>query len=137
MNSFIPEDKILLSQTFSLPDAPPPAAGYSPVVSRGPLLAISGQVPFLPGRLQGPVPEIREQARTVFAYLVRLLETAGGAVSDVLVVRVYLAREQDFSVMNEVFDEVFGKVRPARTTVWVNLPGGLLIEADVLAVTGS
>ncbi|MEA5360325.1 RidA family protein [Amycolatopsis sp., V23-08] len=127
----------MLSQTFSLPDAPPPAAGYSPVVRRGPLLAISGQVPFLPGRLEGPVPGFREQARTVFGYLVQLLETAGAGVPDVLVVRIYLAREQDFPVMNEVFDEVFGEVRPARTTVWVDLPGGLLIEADVLAVPGS
>ncbi|MFG1643788.1 RidA family protein [Amycolatopsis sp. NPDC049252] len=136
MNSFFPEDK-MVSQTFSLPEAPPPAAAYSPVVRRGPLLAVSGQVPFLPGRIQGPVPGIREQARTVFAYLVQLLETAGAAVHDVLVVRVYLAREQDFAIMNEAFDEVFGKVRPARTTVWVDLPGGLLIEADVLAVAGS
>ncbi|MGW8487961.1 RidA family protein [Streptomyces sp. NPDC055886] len=127
----------MLSETFSAPGAPAPAARYSPVVRRGPLLAVSGQVPFVPGRLDGPVPGFREQARAVFTHLQELLGTAGAAVSDVLTVRIYLAREEDFAAMNELFDEVFGDVAPARTTVWVHLPGGLLIEADVLAVVGA
>jgi 2-iminobutanoate/2-iminopropanoate deaminase len=127
----------MLSQTFSALGAPAPAARYSPVVRRGQLLAISGQVPFLPGQLDGPPPGFREQARTVFTYLQELLETAGAGVSDVLMVRLYLAREEDFAAMNEIFDEMFGDVRPARTTVWVNLPGDLLIEADILAVVGT
>ncbi|MFF9143381.1 RidA family protein [Streptomyces sp. NPDC014861] len=127
----------MLSQTYSAPGAPAPAARYSPVVRRGPLLAVSGQVPFLPGRLDGPAPGIREQARAVFTYLQELLEAAGADVSDVLMVRIYLAREEDFAVMNELFDEVFGDVRPARTTVWVHLPGELLIEVDLMAVVGA
>jgi len=126
----------MLSQTFSVPGAPAPAARYSPVVRRGPLVAVSGQVPFLPGRLDGPAPGIREQTRTVFGCLLELLGAAGATVSDVLTVRLYLAREEDFAAVNEIFDEVFGDVRPARTTVWVHLPGELLVEADVLAVVG-
>jgi enamine deaminase RidA (YjgF/YER057c/UK114 family) len=116
---------------------PPPAARYSPVVRRGPFVAVSGQVPFLPGRLEGPAPGIREQAETVFGYLKDLLESTGAGLADVLTVRIYLTREEDFAAMNQVFDRVFGEVAPTRTTVWVHLPGEILIEADVLAVVGS
>jgi len=126
----------MLSRTYSVPGAPSPAALYSPAVRRGALLAVSGQVPFLPGRLEGPAGDIREQARAVFGHLQQLLELAGAGLGDILMVRIYLTREADFAGMNEVFDEVFGEVRPARTTVWVHLPGELLIEADVLAVVG-
>lgn len=124
------------SQTFSVPGAPPPSAQYAPAVRRGRLVAVSGQVPFLPGRTDGPPPGFREQAEAVFDYLRQLLEAAGASVSEVITVRIYLAREEDFPVMNEIFDKVFGEVRPARTTIWVHLPGGLLIEADALAVIG-
>ena len=126
----------MLSQTFSVPGAPEPSARYSPAVRRGQVVAVSGQVPFLPGRIDGPPPAFREQAEAVFDYLRQLLEEAGAAVSDVITVRIYLAREEDFPVMNEIFDKVFGEVRPTRTTIWVHLPGGLLIEADALAVIG-
>lgn len=124
------------SQTFSVPGAPEPSAQYAPAVRRGQLVAVSGQVPFLPGRIDGPPPGFREQAEAVFSYLQQLLEAAGASVSDVITVRIYLAREEDFPVMNEIFDKVFGEVCPARTTIWVHLPGGLLIEADALAVIG-
>jgi 2-iminobutanoate/2-iminopropanoate deaminase len=41
--------------------------------------------------------------------------------------------------MNEIYDAWFSKVEgpyPARTTVYVGLPAGLLIEIDALAVLG-
>ena len=36
--------------------------------------------------------------------------------------------------MNEVYAEFFSDPPPARTTVYVGLPGDLLVEIDVLAV---
>lgn len=123
------------SHTFDSTDAvPAPAANYALAVRRGPILAVSGQVAFLPGQLLGPAPDIEAQARVVFDNLRHVLSLAGATFADVVMVRIYLAHEEDFGVLNAVFNEVFDKVRPARTTVWVHLPGGLLVEVDLLAV---
>jgi enamine deaminase RidA (YjgF/YER057c/UK114 family) len=77
-----------------------------------------------------------EQARRVFSHLRYVLDSAGASFDDVVMVRAYLAREEDFPALNAVFDETFKTPFPVRTTVWVHLPGGLLIEADLLAVVG-
>ena len=115
---------------------PAPAAHYSPAIRRGPVLAVSGQVPFMPGAVPAgsEPPGFEEQARQVFANLASVLGSAGSSFDDVIMVRVYLAREEDFATLNAVFDETFSAPYPARTTVWVHLPAGLLIEADLLAV---
>lgn len=113
---------------------PKPAAQYAMAVRRGPILAVSGQVAFVPGQMDGPLPGIEAQTRTVFTNLGHVLATAGSSFADVVMVRVYLAHEEDFEVLNTVFNEVFAESQPARTTVWVYLPGGLLVETDLLAV---
>jgi enamine deaminase RidA (YjgF/YER057c/UK114 family) len=53
--------------------------------------------------------------------------------------RVYLTDVEHFAEMNEIYDAYFaeqGLTAPpaARTTVYVGLPPGLLIEIDALAV---
>jgi len=118
---------------------PTPAAHYSPAIRRGPILAVSGQVPFMPGSLPDGAepPGIEPQARAVFNNLAQVLQSAGASFADVVMVRIYLAREEDFAAMNAVFNEVFAAPFPARTTVWVRFPGGILIEADLLAVVDS
>lgn len=114
-----------------------PAANYSPAVRRGGIVAVSGQIAFAPGSYgPGGAPGIQEQARLVFDNVRRLLEAAGSSFSEVIMVRVFLTREQDFAAMNAVFNETFTEPYPARTTAWGHLPGGLLIEADALAVSG-
>lgn len=131
------ETKVMKSTAFDGGSrVPTPAARYSPAVRRGPILAISGQVPFMPGSLlagEAP-PAFEEQVRAVFTNLSNVLESAGASFDDVVMVRVYLAREEDFPVMNAVFNETFTDRFPARTTVWVHLPAGILVEADLLAV---
>ncbi|MFE3319304.1 RidA family protein [Nocardia sp. NPDC059195] len=123
------------STVYSAPGVPAPAANYSPAIRRGPVLAVSGQVAYLPGQLTGPPMGIEDQARAVFGNLRAVLAAAQASLSDVVMVRIYLAREEDFATMNKVFDETFAPPFPARTTVWVTLPAGLLIEVDLLAVT--
>jgi enamine deaminase RidA (YjgF/YER057c/UK114 family) len=56
-------------------------------------------------------------------------------------VRVYLTDTDHFAELNEIYNEYLESQDlkappPARTTVYVGLPKGLLIEADALAVLG-
>lgn len=118
--------------TTTAPGLPHPAGPYSHVAAAGGLYFASGQAGAdAEGRL---ADGIAEQARQCFANLLSALEAAGLAETDVVKVNVYLTDVADFAAMNEAYAAAFSEPYPARTTVYVGLPPGMLIEADVVAV---
>ena len=124
--------------------AAPPAA-FSHGVRKGNILQVAGQVAFLPaeeGRLCAVAgPGLREQTLQTLANVKAVLTEGGASWDDVMMIRVYLTDTAHFAEMNEFYDAYFAEqalTRPpaARTTVYVGLPPGLLIEIDALAVLG-
>ncbi|GGK15397.1 reactive intermediate/imine deaminase [Streptomyces camponoticapitis] len=122
-----------------------PPAKFSHGVRKGNILQVAGQVGFLPA-VPGEAPTVagptlREQTLQTLANVKSVLEAGGASWDDVMMLRVYLTDVAHFAEMNEIyntyFDEQNLKDAPAaRTTVYVGLPAGLLIEIDALAVLG-
>ncbi|WP_329207924.1 RidA family protein [Streptomyces sp. NBC_00683] len=125
-----------------------PPAKFSHGVKKGNILQVAGQVGFLPadrdgtGRAPTPAgPTLREQTLQTFANVKAILEEGGASWDDVMMMRVYLTDVDHFAEMNAIYNAYFeeqGLKAPAsaRTTVYVGLPAGLLIEIDALAVLG-
>ncbi|MFI9648650.1 RidA family protein [Streptomyces sp. NPDC052040] len=122
-----------------------PPARFSHGVRKGNLLQVAGQVGFLPaeeGRPPVPAgPTLREQTLQTLANVRAILEEGGACWDDVLMIRVYLTDVDHFAELNEIYDAYFdeqGLTGPpaARTTVYVGLPAGLLVEIDALAALG-
>ncbi|MFI6939593.1 RidA family protein [Streptomyces sp. NPDC050418] len=122
-----------------------PPAKFSHGVKKGNVLQVAGQVGFLPhedGKPPTPAgPTLREQTLQTFANVKAILEEGGATWDDVMMMRVYLTDVDHFAEMNEIYNAYFeeqGLKAPAsaRTTVYVGLPKGLLIEIDALAVLG-
>src|SRR5262245_11236318 len=63
-----------------------------------------------------------------------VLEAGGATLDDIVMCRVYLTVVAHFGEMNDAYREYFEESFPARTTVYVGLPEGLLVEIDALAV---
>ncbi|WP_031468906.1 RidA family protein [Sciscionella sediminilitoris] len=123
----------MAKQAFSSPNAPSPAAKYSPAVRKGNMLQISGQVGFDPsGTLVGD--SVDAQTRQAFANVNTLLAEAGASIDDVIMLRVYLTDPGHFAEMNAAFAEYVTEPFPARTTVYTGLNPGILVEIDALAV---
>lgn len=78
-----------------------------------------------------------KQARFAFENLVTLLADAGGSVGDIGHMKVYL---KDRSAYREHVDEQWLAMfpdpddRPARHAIEADLPGGLLLQLEVIAV---
>ena len=121
---------------ISTAKAPRPAAAYSQGVRKGGILQVAGQVPVDPatGLIVGET--VGEQTRQALDNIRAVLEEAGSGFEDVVMLRVYLTRREDFAAMNAVYDEYVREPYPARTTVFVGLAEGLLVEIDALAVVG-
>ena len=109
-----------------------PAAPYSPVVVSGDLVYTAGQVGFdESGQLTAD--EITGQTRQAFENLVACLRAGGCEPADVIKVNAYLNDLGDFAAFNEVYRATFQEPYPARTTVGVSLPGGILVEVEAIA----
>jgi 2-iminobutanoate/2-iminopropanoate deaminase len=117
--------------------APRPVASFSQAVQAGNLLQIAGQVGVDPETDALVGATIEEQTRRTFDNLVAVLEAAGASLRDVIMVRVYLTDRAHFGPMNEIYSDYVQEPFPARTTVFVGLAEGMLVEIDALAVIGS
>ena len=121
-----------------MPHTPAPAsvAGhYSPVVSHGGLLYVSGQLPITPGFPPQPALPFETQARIALDNLFAALAQAGARPGDLLKVTVYLVGAHRWDAFNHIYAERLGLARPARTVVPVpELHFGLLVELDAIAV---
>ena len=109
-----------------------PVGPYSPMVRAGEWLVCSGQLGLADGVLVGG--GVRGQAGQALANVRALLEGQGAAMTDVVKTTVFLAHMDDYRVLNEVYAEVFGDHRPARSAVGVSaLPMGALVEIEAWA----
>ncbi|MGW1956651.1 RidA family protein [Streptomyces sp. NPDC001920] len=122
-----------------------PPARFSHGVKKGNILQVAGQVGFLPaaeGQPPTPAgPTLREQTLQTLANVKAILQEGGASWDDVMMIRVYLTDVAHFAEMNKIYDSYFEEQRltqppAARTTVYVGLPAGLLVEIDALAVLG-
>lgn len=114
--------------------APRPVAAYAQDVRLGTLLQVAGQGPADPGTGAYVEGGVVEQTRRTMRNVEAILGAAGTSFDDVMMVRVYLARVADFPGLNTAYSEFVSERYPARTTVYVGPPEGMLVEVDVLAV---
>jgi enamine deaminase RidA (YjgF/YER057c/UK114 family) len=119
-----PEKKVHWSQG----KRPEKQALFSPMVSYGNLLFISGIGAHFEGDIKAHTAHVLEEIK-------KKLEAAGSSMEKVLKVNVYLNDLKDYTAMNEVFLGKFGPDPGVRTTVACagGIPGNSLVEIDCIA----
>ena len=108
--------------------APEKQALFSPAVSYGNLLFISG----IGAHFEG---DIKAHTDHVLKEIQKKLEDNGSSMEKVLKVNVYLNDLKDYAAMNEVFLGRFGPEPGVRTTIAAagGIPGSSLVEIDCIA----
>ncbi|GAA1562433.1 Rid family hydrolase [Kribbella hippodromi] len=130
-------DKTAVSTT----DAPPPMPVFSQGVRKGNILQVSGQGSVDPasGEFVG-TGDVKAQTTRVLQNIEAILKAGGASLDDVVMLRVYLTKREDFTLMNEAYADFVSTrtpsgVLPSRTTVFTGLPlPDMLVEIDALAV---
>jgi 2-iminobutanoate/2-iminopropanoate deaminase len=120
------------SPIFLPADIPLPAGAYSPAVRAGDFIYVSGQVPknLRTGEITGTT--VTEQTEQVLANIRTTLAAAGADLSHVVSATLYLADENDWPTVNELWKAAFTAPYPSRTTVGAALRG-ILVEISVVA----
>jgi 2-iminobutanoate/2-iminopropanoate deaminase len=122
-------------ERLTVAGAPKAGGPYSTVVRAGDFLFVSGQGPVdaATGEMQSEL-STPEQTRLVLKHIQTILRGAGADLKDVVKCSVFLHDVRDFTGMNEVYAEVFGENKPARTTVATGMVAeGMKVEIDCIA----
>jgi len=115
---------------ISTPLAPAAIGTYSQAVRVGDTVYLSGQIGLDPQSMQ-LAKGIEAQIIRVFDNLKAVVEAAGGTLSDVVKLNVYLTDLTHFAKVNEIMARYFSEPYPARAAVGVKeLPCGALVEAE-------
>lgn len=113
----------------------PAQGGYSQGTQAGNLIFVAGQVGAdASGKLTGDAG-MAAQTRQTIANVAAVLAEAGAALADVVSATVYVKNFNEYKVFDQVWQECFGRHKPARATVQAELViPQLLVEIQAIAV---
>ena len=115
-------------------EAPNAIGPYSQAVRVGDTVYLSGQIPLDPQTMELVEGDIGARARRVFDNLTAVMQEAGGSLSDIVKLTIYLVDLEQFGQVNEVMAKYFDAPFPSRATVAVAaLPKGAPIEVEAVA----
>jgi reactive intermediate/imine deaminase len=119
-------------QTF---DAPQAIGTYSQAVKVDRTVYLSGQIPLDPETMNIVEGDIKAQIIRVFENLKAVAQAAGGDLSDVVKLNVFLTDLAYFPIVNEIMLRYFHEPYPARAAIGVAaLPKGAEVEMDAIMV---
>ncbi|MEM9601497.1 MAG: RidA family protein [Pseudomonadota bacterium] len=115
--------------------APSAIGAYSQAVRTGNTVYISGQIPLDPASMTVVEGGIDAQIRRVFDNLKAVCEAAGGDLSQVVKLTVYLTDLANFPAVNDIMAEYIEQPYPARAAVGISaLPKGVDVEIEGILV---
>lgn len=117
-------------------DLAPAAIGtYSQAVKVNNTVYLSGQIPLDPETMELVSNDIAAQVGQVFDNLATVCEAAGGDLSDIVKLNIFLTDLSHFPVVNEIMGQRFQEPYPARAAIGVRaLPKGSMVEMDGIVV---
>ena len=120
--------------TSSAPDAIGP---YSQAIRIGDTVYLSGQIPLYPETMTLITGDRSAEINRVFQNLSAVCKAAGGDLSHIAKLNIYLTDLDDFALVNEKMQDYFSAPFPARAAIGVAaLPKGANVEMDAIMVLG-
>jgi len=125
---------------ISTSKAPAAVGTYSQAVavSGGTTIYLSGQIPLVPETMEIVDGDIENEIHQVFKNLTAVCQEAGGDLSNIVKLNIFLTDLNNFAVLNEIMASYFDQPYPARAAIGVNeLPKGVSVEMDGVMVINS
>ena len=116
-------------------DAPAAIGTYSQAVRVDNTVYLSGQIPLDPATMEVVEGGIEAEIRRVFDNLQALTEAAGGNLSSIVKLNIFVTDLSNFPTVNEIMAQYFQQPYPARAAIGVAaLPKGVGVEMDAVMV---
>lgn len=123
-------------QVISTTAAPKAIGTYSQAIKVQGTSYLSGQIPLDPLTMTLVPGDMEAQIIQVFENLKAVAAAAGGNLSDIVKLNIYLTDLSHFALVNDVMSRYFKEPYPARAAVGVAaLPKGAAVEMDAIMVS--
>ncbi len=121
-------------QAVHTQQAPQPSGTYSQAIKVGNTVYLAGQIPTHP-QTNEMAKGIEAQVEQVFKNLAAVAEAAGGNLSNIVKLNIFLKDLKDFPVVNSTMEKFFTQPYPARSTIGVAaLPKDSAVEIEGIMV---
>ena len=121
----------MTKEIISTDKAPQAIGTYSQAVKVGNTVYLSGQIPLVPETMEIVAGDIEARIRQVFDNLTAVAKAAGGDLSDIVKLNIFLTDLSHFPIVNQVMAEYFDEPYPARAAIGVAaLPKDAGVEMD-------
>lgn len=115
--------------------APAPIGTYSQAMKINQVVYVSGQIPKDPVSGDMISGDFKKEAEQVFLNLSAVCEAAGGSLSHIVKLTIFLTDLNLFSELNLVMGKFFVEPYPARSTIQVSrLPADARIEIEAIMI---
>jgi len=120
-------------QVITTENAPAAIGTYSQAVKVGETVYMSGQIPLDPKTMEVVSEDFSEQTHQVFKNLLSVAQAAGGDLSAIVKLNIFMTDLNQFATVNEIMAQYFVQPYPARAAVEVSaLPRAVKIEMDAV-----
>ena len=121
-------------QVIHTENAPAAIGTYSQAILVGNTLYFSGQIGLDPYSME-LVEGIEAQIRRSFDNIKAVCEAAGGSLTDIAKLNIFLTDLSHFQLVNQIMGEYFAQPYPARAALGVaSLPKNALVEMDGIVI---
>jgi reactive intermediate/imine deaminase len=125
----------MIKQIIQTDKAPRAIGTYSQAVKADRTVYLSGQIPLVPETMTIIDGDISAQITQVFDNLKAVAEAAGGDLSGIVKLNVFLTDLSHFPIVNEIMGRYFQAPYPARAAIGVAaLPKAAGVEMDAIMV---
>lgn len=122
-----------MKEVIQTSNAPAAIGAYSQAIKVGNQVYISGQIPLDPKTMALVTGDISAQIRQMFDNLKAIAVAAGGNLSQVVKLNIFLRDLGHFAIVNEIMADYFVQPYPARAVIGVAaLPKDAQVEADAI-----
>lgn len=126
-----------MKQVIRTNEAPKAIGTYSQAIKSGNTVYLSGQIGLDPASNELVSEVFSDQLRQVFKNLSAVANAAGGTLSDVMKLNIYLISEENYADVNKIMAEFCEEPYPARAAFCVKaLPKNALVEIDGVMMLG-
>ena len=123
----------MTKQIIQTDHAPKAIGTYSQAVKVGDTVYLSGQIPLHPETMELVEGDMSAQIKRVFDNLQAVASAAGGDLSHVVKLNIFLTDLGHFALVNEIMAQYFQQPYPARAALGVaSLPKGANVEMDAI-----
>ena len=124
-----------VKEIISTDSAPQAIGTYSQAVKVDKTVYLSGQIPLVPTTMEMVSDDFEPQVIQVFENLKAVCEAAGGSLSDIVKLNIFMTDLSNFATVNEVMAKYFSQPYPARAAIGISaLPKGCQVEMDGVMV---